>query len=73
MSCESVSTNMHQEDSDTDESHMLKKQAHEYASETSIHGLKYIGERERTPFERWVLIYHTSLRVGNQRRNNNKK
>ena len=52
MSCVSVITNMHQEDSDADESNMLKKQAHEYASETSIHGLKYIGERERTPFER---------------------
>ena len=45
---------MEPEDSDVDETHLLKKQAHEYAGETSIHGLKYIGEKERTKFERWV-------------------
>ena len=45
---------MEPDDSDVDETHLLKKQAHEYAGETSIHGLKYIGEKERTKFERWV-------------------
>ena len=43
-----------EDSSDADETHLLKKQAHEYAGETSIHGLKYIGEKERTKFERWV-------------------
>ena len=45
---------MEPDDSDIDETHLLKKQAHEYSGETSIHGLKYIGEKERTKFERWV-------------------
>ena len=39
-------------DSDADETHIVRKQASEYASETSIHGLKYVGEKERTMFER---------------------
>ena len=47
-------SDMEPDDSDVDETHLLKKQAHEYAGETSIHGLKYIGEKERTKFERWV-------------------
>ena len=64
---------MHQDDSDTDKNHLLKKQAHEYASETSIHGLKYIGERERTPFERRVFIYHMKLCSCNQRPHSYKK
>ena len=37
-----------------DETHLVRKQMHEYASESSIHGLKYVGEKERTTFERWV-------------------
>ena len=36
-----------------DETHLVRKQMHEYASESSIHGLKYVGEKERTTFERW--------------------
>ena len=43
-------------DSDSDETRIVRKQASEYASETSIHGLKYVGEKERTIFERWVFI-----------------
>ena len=43
---------MEPDDSDIDETHLLKKQAHEYSGETSIHGLKYIGEKERTTCER---------------------
>ena len=46
------SFDMEPDDSDVDEILLLKKQAHEYAGETSIHGLKYIGEKERTKFER---------------------
>ena len=41
-------------DSDADETNMVGKQAREYASRTSIHGLIYVGEKERTIFERWV-------------------
>ena len=37
-----------------DEAHLVRKQMHEYAIESSIHGLKYVGEKERTTFERWV-------------------
>ena len=43
---------MEPDDSDIDETHLLKKQAHEYSGETSIHGLKYIGEKGRTTCER---------------------
>ena len=43
-------------DSDSDETRIVIEQASEYASETSIHGLKYVGEKERTIFERWVCI-----------------
>ena len=44
-------------DSDSDETRIVRKQASEYAGETSIHGLKYVGEMERTIFERWVWSY----------------
>ena len=37
-----------------DETHLVRKQMHEYAGESSIHGLKYVGEKERTTIERWV-------------------
>ena len=44
--------NMEPDDSDIDETNLLKKQAGEYSGETSIHGLKYIGEKGRTACER---------------------
>ena len=41
------------DDSDFDEIGMIKKQASQYAGETSIHGLKYVGEKDRTKCERY--------------------
>ena len=43
-------------DPDTDETGLVRKQVHEYAGETSIHGIKYVGEKERTTFERWAIL-----------------
>ena len=43
---------MEPDNSDIDETNLLKKQAQEYSGETSIHGLKYIGEKDRTTCER---------------------
>ena len=39
-----------------DETSLVRKQMHEYTGETSIHGLKYVGEKERTIFERCVIL-----------------
>ena len=52
-------------DSNVDESeaHLVRKQVHEYSCETSIHGLKYVFEKKRTTFERWVVI-ETMIQVG---------
>ena len=39
-------------DSDSDEMSILKKQAKEYTENTSIHGLVYLGESNRSIIER---------------------
>ena len=39
-------------DSDKDEVSILKKQAKEYTENTSIHGLVYLGESDRSFIER---------------------
>ena len=39
-------------DSDSDEISILKKQAKEYTENTSIHGLVYLGESNRSIIER---------------------
>ena len=39
-------------DSDSDEISILKKQAKEYTENTSIHGLFYLGESNRSIIER---------------------
>ena len=52
------------DDSDSaDEVGLLKKQTTEYADTTSIHGIKYIFEKERTTGEKicWMLLFITSF------------
>ena len=44
-----------------DETSLVRKQMHEYTGETSIHGLKYVGEKERTIFERCVILNNGEL------------
>ena len=39
-------------DSDADEVNILKKQAKNYTENTSIHGLVYLGESDRSFIER---------------------
>jgi hypothetical protein len=46
-------------DSDVDEVQLVKRQATQYSGETSIHGIKYIGEATRTPYERQNNLYCT--------------
>ena len=46
---------IHEEDSDDeDEWANMKKQASEYASGTSLHGIKYVGEEGRHFIERYA-------------------
>ena len=42
-------------DSDGDETMLVRRYAGEYSRETSIHGIKYVGESNRTTLERSVL------------------
>ena len=39
-------------DSDWDAHETMRRKAREYAGETSIHGIKYVGEKNRTTLER---------------------
>ena len=41
-------------DSDEDETKIVRRKASEYSRETSIHGIKYVGESSRTTLERLV-------------------
>ena len=42
-------------DSDGDETMLVRRYAGDYSRETSIHGIKYVGESNRTTLERSVL------------------